>query len=68
MGYSNRTWACPFFKWDDKRRVICEGGSVSLPKQEFAEYVDQYCADIQGWKNCPIAKSLAKYYERTDTT
>lgn len=66
MGYSNRTWACPYFKWDGKQKVTCEGGCVSLPKQEFSEFVERFCASPSGWRDCPTAKALTRYYERTE--
>lgn len=63
-GYSSRIWECPFFKWDEKRKVHCEGGKVALPGKEQTEYIEQYCASEQGWRECPLAKALEKYYER----
>lgn len=68
-GYSSKTWACPFLKWDEKRKVHCEGGCcVSFPdRKAYAEYTTRYCASLQGWKDCTIAAALLEYYERTDT-
>lgn len=70
MAYSHRTWACPFFKWDERLCVHCEnGGRISLPDRQAAkEYMDRYCASATGWKDCSFASSLLRYYERTDET
>lgn len=67
MGYSNKTFACPFFKWDERLCVHCEGGRPTFPDRAAAtEYIDRYCADVNGWRDCSIAKTLLRYYERTD--
>ena len=69
MGYSNRTWSCPFFTWDERLCVHCEGGCVTFPDREAEQdYIRQYCAsrDAVGWKACSVAGNLLKYYERTD--
>ena len=68
MGYSNKTFACPFFKWDERLCVHCEGGRPSFPDRTAAqEYINQFCGDVTGWKNCSIARTLLRFYERTDT-
>lgn len=65
-GYSSRIWVCPFFRWDKRRQVYCEGGTVSLPDLEtFQEFVNTYCAADKGWENCAIAKAMTEYYDRT---
>lgn len=63
-GYSSRRYQCPFFKWDECRKVHCEGGVVSLPKGEFTGFVERYCACLSGWKKCPLAVALEAYYDR----
>ena len=66
-GYSHKTWACPFFHWDERLCVRCEGGCMSFPDREaLAEYADRYCANLQDWKSCTVAANLLKYYERTE--
>lgn len=68
-GYSNRTWACPFFTWDERLCIHCEGGRVCFrDKPEAAEYTARYCASPKGWKDCTLACSLLKYYDRTERT
>ena len=65
-GYSSRIWVCPFFRWDKKAQVYCEGGTVAMPdNRAFQEFVTTYCAADKGWENCAIAKSMTEYYERT---
>ena len=66
-GYSHKTWACPFFHWDERLCVRCEGGCMSFQDREaLAEYADRYCANLQDWKSCTVAANLLKYYERTE--
>ena len=68
MMYSKRLWACPFFRWDEREQIHCEGGVVSFPDREScAGYAGKYCGSVQGWKDCTIAKSMADYYERTES-
>lgn len=68
MGYSNKTFACPFFKWDERLCVHCEGGRPTFPDRAAAqEFIDKHCGDINGWRTCSIAAVLLRYYERTDT-
>ena len=57
-GYSHKTWACPFFRWDERLCVRCEGGCMNFPDRE--------AANLQDWKSCTVAANLLKYYERTE--
>lgn len=70
MDYWHKAWTCPFFKWDDQKCVGCEGGKLLFADKESAvEYMDAYCASQEhAWKNCSIAASLLKYYDRKDET
>ena len=65
MDYWHKFWACPFYKWNDKTKVACEGGCrLSFPDKPTAcEYMDRYCANNPGWKGCTLARSLLKYHE-----
>ena len=64
-GYTNRSWVCPFFKWDERLRVHCEGGRQVFPDGQAArDYAGRYCACMEGWKNCSVADNLLRYYER----
>lgn len=66
-GYSHKKFACPFFTWDEKFKVHCEGGCVKFrDRKEAGEYQDRYCASVTGWKDCTVAKSVENYYERTE--
>lgn len=61
---SNKTWACPFYRWADRTTVHCEGGRIAFPDAATASsYADSYCAGGQDWKRCTIARSLREYYE-----
>lgn len=66
-GYSNRAWTCPFFRWDERLCVRCDGGCMNFPdRATLTEYADHYCASVEGWKGCTMAASLLKYYDRKD--
>lgn len=67
MGYSNKTWQCPFFRWDERLCVHCEGGKVEFPDMKVRDYyINRYCADNPGWKKCTIASFLERFYEREE--
>lgn len=67
VGYSHKTWACPFFRWDERMCVHCEGGKVDFPDMDTrGEYIDRYCASVPGWEKCTIASSLENFYERKE--
>ena len=60
----NLYWSCPYFQWDGKTCVNCEGGRISIPSEAIAvDYMYRYCASAKGWKNCTVAKALTKCYE-----
>ncbi len=67
-GYSNRAWQCPFFRWDERRKVHCEGGSaISMPDAaSFRAYISRHCSSHQGWHSCSIAVQLSSYWDRVD--
>ena len=68
-GYSNRAWACPFFVWDDKQKIHCEGGTVKFrDPQELGDYADQFCANVDGWDRCSVAACLMRRYESEEAT
>lgn len=66
-GYTSRRFQCPFFKWDEKRKVHCEAGVIAMPLPELHQYMDDYCANHPGWKRCPLAESLGSYYDRQES-
>ena len=40
---------------------------MEFPDRKAAtEYADRYCADLNGWKECSVAASLLRYYERKE--
>ena len=64
-GYSNRVFNCPYFQYDQRTRVHCEGGTISMPDRvSFIRWVNKYCCDVPNWEKCPIAQHLTEYYER----
>ena len=66
-GYSNRTWICPFFKYDKRLEVSCEAGKLCFPDREAVmDYAQHYCAQLNGWERCTLARALLRYYERQE--
>lgn len=56
-GYSNRVWKCPFFQYDRREEIHCEGGIASFLSQgELAAYANKYCSDARGWEKCHRAR------------
>lgn len=70
MDYWHKRWACPFFRWDQRRRVACEGrcGVVMADREEAAAYMERYCASLNGWERCALARALLGRYERREAT
>lgn len=67
MGYYHYYWTCPYYKWDERRSVHCEGGRIGLPTNAAArEYFRTYCCDIAGWKRCTVARAISRHYETAD--
>lgn len=65
--YSKLYWSCPFYKWDERLKIHCEGNRIAFHDQKgIQDYANQHCASPSGWKNCSIAKSLLEYYERKE--
>jgi len=68
MHYSRRTWCCPFYRYDEKNKVHCEGGSVFCVRDKsiFAAHADKYCGNAKGWRLCQIAVALEEFYEKRE--
>ena len=61
-----KTWACPFWSWEEKLKVHCEGGNLVFPCMDSRVlFIDQFCACVPGWNNCCIAQNLLAHYENT---
>lgn len=66
VDYWHKRWQCPFFRWDERLVVGCEGGKLRFPDKAAAlAYMEQHCA-TQGWKQCSVAIALLAYYEREE--
>ena len=62
-GYSNKTWTCPFFKYDKRLEVSCEAGRLCFPDREAVmDYARRYCAQLNGWERCTLARALLQEY------
>lgn len=59
-----KTWVCPFWKWEERLTVYCEGAKTEFrtPGARTA-YIDRFCANIPGWEQCPLAAELSKCFE-----
>jgi len=68
IDYWHKAWSCPYFRWDDKQAVGCEGGKVKFPdKKSAAGYMGAYCASACGeWGRCGIAAMLTEFYEQEE--
>ncbi len=64
-GYSGRSWACPFFRWDGPGKVRCEGGCVTFgDRGTFERYTGNFCASASGWSGCTLARTMTEEYEK----
>ena len=67
MGYSHIYWSCPFFKWDEKCSVHCEGGKLTFNSYEsLSRYAERHCANAKDWEACTVAAALVEEYEREE--
>lgn len=65
-GHHHKYWICPFFIWDEKRKIHCESAVLAFSdKIEFDDYADKFCAS-HDYKHCTIAQARMKNYERND--
>lgn len=64
MDYWHFNFICPFFKWDEQKRIGCEGKHILKFNSPLGArlYMKTYCASWN-WKNCPHAAELNKKYE-----
>ena len=62
MEYWHKPFECPFYLWNDKRTIACEGGRITIQsKIAFMEFMET-CET--NWKSCPIARALDNDEER----
>ena len=63
---------CPFFKTNmlEKKgacRLSCEHGTlIFYSKQNVNDFLEKYCGEQSGWKDCSLAGSLMEYYEEIE--
>ena len=64
-GYSNRIWQCPYFRWDKRQEVHCEGGVCRFDCREtYLGYVREFCSGE--WRRCTLAQALSRQYEEEE--
>ncbi len=62
--YSHKAWACPFYRWDEKYKIHCEGCVLAVrDRKALLAYADRFCASVPGWESCPVAHHLVRRYE-----
>ena len=62
-----KTYVCPFWKWEKGCAVSCESCRMNFPDDGAKrEYIERYCASLEGWRRCSIAANLVDFYERTE--
>lgn len=62
--YSHKTWKCPFFTWDEREKIHCEGGVLKFEdKESLDEYAESFCA-CDNWGKCSIAQNRLNWYEK----
>ena len=67
MRYYHLVWCCPYYNWDARTAVHCEGGRIDLPSGEAArEYFEIYCSSVEGWRRCTVARAITRFYEKKD--
>lgn len=66
MGWSNRTWACPYYIGDQKAQIHCEAarGVTLSDRRLMYAYADRYCSSVDGWRRCTMARALNEKYEK----
>ena len=67
--FESKYVVCPFYRRNDNNRICCEGledrNTINLvfedSKKQVA-YRNEYCCDIDNYKNCKICAMLKKKY------
>ena len=63
---------CPFITVDyksvnGKLRIRCERALIEFADgRERKEFICKYCGSLNGWKDCTIAQSAMRHYEREE--
>lgn len=59
-------YKCPYFVYAKHGNTIsCEIAKVNAPdKQARDEFLDKFCGNGDGYKNCPFYTILDNYYKR----
>ena len=66
-GYYGLIFACPYYRSDDKGKILCEGGIVRMhSSSQTRRYATDYCCSVDRWASCSIARALTAYYERRE--
>lgn len=64
LKYSHMIYCCPYYDWDAKTSMHCEGGRIEFPDRPTAQaYFETYCGDVCGWKRCTVARAITRFYE-----
>ena len=66
MDYWHFNFICPYFIWDEKQRIGCEGKHILKfdTGNDARRYMKEYCAGWK-WHKCPHADQMNKFYEES---
>lgn len=57
-------FACPWFKYYDKKIIHCDGADISFRNQSgINAFTFEFCCDVNGWEYCPLAVDSERRYE-----
>lgn len=60
---------CPYFQKErpEVGKSVCEGAVIRFPGTKTrAKFLSTYCADMQGYKLCPVCQMMDEYYATHD--
>lgn len=68
MGWSKRTWCCPYYTGDKKTHINCLcAKAITLRTAEgMRRYADLYCASVDGWRRCSLARAYTLELEQEE--
>lgn len=71
--YTGRDVVCPYWREEDATSICCEGWMEKTTvrirfadKRSKAVFAARRCADMDGYKRCPMAKAAEEKWMRAD--
>ena len=64
--YWSEIFICPYYVSDEKDRITCENRNAMrfYTVRATKEFICEFCASHEGWKQCTIAQMLDKHYDK----